>query len=124
MFQVINCLDLASSFESLPSCGTERDRYDSLYHHLSRLGRLLYPAPVLLDEINQTINGFGFGDIELYRRLTDIQIDFPRGATNIAEISVSHFARSVHDTAHDRDLDAFQMRGRGFDPSRGGLKIE
>ena len=56
--------------------------------------------------------------------LADVEIDLARRAADVAEIGVGHFAGAVHDAAHDGDLHALEMRGRGFDFRGRGLEIE
>jgi len=82
------------------------------------------PLPVLANEINETFDGFDFGDVELDRPFADIKIDLAGRAADIAEIGIGHFAGAVHDATHDRDLHAFQMGRAFFDPGGDGLEIE
>src|SRR5439155_15655433 len=51
-------------------------------------------------------------------------IDLAGRAADVAEIRVCHLAWTVHDAAHDRDLDAFEMLRAVFDARRDGLEIE
>ena len=76
------------------------------------------------DQIFETLDGFRFGDVEFHRRFADVEIHLARRAADVAEIGVGHFARAVHDAAHDGDLHAFEMRGGGFDSRGRGLQIE
>ena len=76
------------------------------------------------NQILQSIDGFRFGNIEFHRRLADVEIHLARRAADVAEIGVRHFARAVHDAAHDRDLHALEMQRGGFDRGGGGLQIE
>jgi hypothetical protein len=54
------------------------------------------------------------GDIEFHCRFADVEIHLARRAANIRKIGVGHFAGAVYDAAHDRNLDAFQVRCRRF----------
>jgi hypothetical protein len=56
------------------------------------------------DEINQSIDRFGFGDIELQRLLADVQIYFARSSAHITEVRVGHFTGAIHDATHYCDL--------------------
>src|SRR6478609_9632678 len=100
-------------------------RETALHRRRRRLrGRWLHPLAVLLDEVLQPLDGFVLRDVELHGLLADVEIDLPRGAADVAEIGVRHFAGAVHDAAHDRDLHAFEMHGGGFDARRRFLEIE
>ena len=79
---------------------------------------------MLANQILQTFYRFGFGNVELHRRLADVQIHLARRAADIPEIGVRHFARAIHDATHDRDLHAFEMRSCLFDSSSRCLEIE
>ena len=65
------------------------------------------PAAMLPDEVDQSIDGFDFRDIELHGLFADIKIDLTGGAPDIPEICICHFARAIYDTTHDRDFDPF-----------------
>ena len=76
------------------------------------------------NQILQSFNRFGLGNVELHRRLADVKIHFPGRAADVTEIRIGHFAGAVHDASHDRDLHSLQVDGRGFDPRGRGLQIE
>ena len=46
----------------------------------------LDPFVVLADQVNKTVRGFGFGDVEFHRCFADVKIDFVGRAANAAEI--------------------------------------
>ena len=56
--------------------------------------------------------------------LADVEIHLAGRTADIAEIRVSHLARSVDDTTHDGDLDALEMGGGRLDAGRRALKVE
>src|SRR5439155_15169123 len=101
-----------------PTAGS-RDDFES-----SRLLCGFGPFAMLPDEIFEAIDRFRFMNIEFYRRFSDIAIDLARRTANVTKIRVCHFAGAIHNTAHDRNLDAFQVRCRSFDFRRRGLQIE
>src|SRR6516165_9020730 len=84
----------------------------------------LNPFPVLANQVFESIDGFGFGNIKFHRGLADVEIHFSRRAADVAEIRVGHFAGTVHNATHDGDLYTFQMQGGRFDFRCGGLQIE
>ena len=65
-----------------------------------------------------------FGNVEFHRRLADVEVDLAGRAADVAEIGVGHFAGAVDDAAHDGDLHALEVVGRGLDAGGGGLEIE
>src|ERR1700689_1809449 len=79
---------------------------------------------MLFDEVNKPFPRLGFGDVELDRRLADVKIDLVRRAAHVAEIRVRHFARPVHDAAHDGNLHALEMLRARLYPRGDGLQIE
>ena len=82
------------------------------------------PAVVFFDEVDEAVDGFGFGDIEFHGGLADVEIDFAWGAADVAEVGVGHFAGAVDDAAHDGDADPFEVAGGGADFLGRGLEIE
>ena len=87
---------------------------------LPRIG----PLAVGFDELDETRVGFGGGDAFFDAGFADVEIDLSRGAADVAEVGVGHLARAVDDTAHDRDLDAFEMAGLRFDALGRALQIK
>ena len=85
---------------------------------------LFDPASVFADEVYEAIDGLGLGDVEFYGCLADIEVDLARGATDIAEVGVGHFAGAVYDAAHDGDFHAFEVAGGCFDSRGGCLEVE
>jgi hypothetical protein len=84
----------------------------------------LDPFAVFADEVDEAVDGFGFGDVEFDGLLPDVEIDLSRRATDVTEIGVGHFAGAIHDATHDRDLHAFEMLRAVFDAGGDGLEIE
>src|SRR6187455_1198540 len=82
------------------------------------------PLAVLFDQIHQALDGFRFGDVELYRSFTHVQVDLPWSPADITEVGIGHFPRTIDDTAHDGDLDPFQMLCSGFDPRGDRLEVK
>ena len=76
------------------------------------------------DQIFESIDRFGFGDVELHGRFAHIEIHFARRAADVTKIRVRHFARPVNDATHDRDLHPFEMRRRRFNFRGRRLQIE
>src|SRR5439155_26485857 len=92
------------------------------YRGLLRLW--LDPFVVFADEVHEAVDGFGFGDVEFDGFFADVEIDFSGRASDVAKISVGHFAGAIYDAAHDRNLHAFQMFGAVFDARGDRLQIE
>ena len=67
---------------------------------------------MLLDEVNQAVDGIVLGDIHLDALLALIQADASCRGTDVAVVGVGHFARSVDDTAHDTDFQVFEVGRR------------
>ena len=83
--------------------------YAALQNGLER-GCLLcgfYPLTVFADQIFESIDCFCFGDVEFHGRFADVKIHFARCAADVAKIRIGHFAGTVHDASHDRDLHPF-----------------
>ena len=79
---------------------------------------------MLADQIFESIDGFCFGNVEFHCGLADVEVHFAGRAADVAEVRIGHFAGTVHDASHDRDLYAFQVQGGCFDFRRRGLQIE
>ena len=73
----------------------------------SGLRRRFNPFAMLANQILQSVHCFGFGNIELNRSLSNIEVYLAGRATDVTKIGVRHFAGPVYDAAHDRDLYAF-----------------
>ena len=58
------------------------------------------------------------GMLNLIGGLADVEVDLAGRAADVAEVRVGHFARAVHDAAHDGDLHALEMLGARFDAAR------
>src|SRR5450432_2215566 len=94
-----------------------------LFCHNFRLLRF-NPLVVFLDEVHETLHGLGFGDVELDRRLADVEIDLVWRTSHVTKIRVRHFAGAVHDAAHDGNLHALEMLRARLDTRGDGLQIE
>src|SRR5205823_5605599 len=82
----------------------------------------LNPLPMFADQIDQAVNRFRLRNVEFDRRLAHVKVDLPRRSTDIPEIGISHFARSIHDAAHDRNLHTLEMLRPRLD--RCGYRLE
>ena len=79
---------------------------------------------MLVDEIDQTVNGFLFRDIEFHRLFAYVEVDLAWRAPYIAEIGIGHFTRAIHDASHHRDTDALQVAGSLANLLCGDLQVE
>ena len=79
---------------------------------------------MLANQIFESIDGFCFGNVEFHCGLADVEVHFAGRAADVAEIRIGHFARTVYDASHDRDLNAFQVQGGCFNFRCRGLQIE
>ena len=79
---------------------------------------------MFLDQIDEAVHRFGFGNIEFDRLFANVKIDLAGRTADITEIRIRHFAGSIHDATHDRDLHAFQVRRARLDPRRHRLQIK
>jgi hypothetical protein len=79
---------------------------------------------VFANQIDQALDGIGFGDVKLDRLLSHVKVDFPGSATHVTKIGIGHFTGAVYYTAHDSDFDAFQVLSTGFDFRGYGLEVE
>src|SRR5262245_29569210 len=84
----------------------------------------LNPLAVFANQIHETFHGFSFGNVEFDRRLTHVEVDLARRTAHVAEVCIGHFARAVHDAAHDGDFYALEMLRAGFDAGSDDLEIE
>ena len=78
---------------------------------------------VVVDELQQALHSLFLGDILLHALLTFIKGDLAPTCTHIAVVGIGHLARTIHDAAHDADLQAYQMAGSRLDTSNGLLQI-
>ena len=61
---------------------------------------------VLADQFEQLLYGLGLGDVLLNTFLGLVEGDLTSAGTDIAVVGIGHLARTVHNTAHDTDLQA------------------
>ena len=116
----------ASAFQvgdEFPNLPRHDRRYTFKTPATARDGRV-EPLAVFLDEVDEALDGFAFGDVEFHGGLADVEVDLAGRAADVAEIGVGHFAGAVDDAAHDGDLDALEVVGRFADFGGGGLQIE
>ena len=55
--------------------------------------------------------------------MPDVEVDLVRRSADVAEVGIAHLARTVDDAAHDGDLHALEVRGRGADAGGGLLNV-
>ena len=79
---------------------------------------------MLTNQINEPFDCVGLGDVEFDRRLADVEVDLAGRAAHVAEICVRHFARTVHDAAHNGDFHTLEMFRARLDASGDGLQVE
>ena len=65
-----------------------------------------------MNQVEQFVDGFGFGNVLFDALLAAVETDFSACRTYVAVVGVGHFARAVDDAAHDGNLQSFQV-GRG-----------
>ncbi|MFM1944159.1 MAG: hypothetical protein RI897_3141 [Verrucomicrobiota bacterium] len=82
------------------------------------------PFSVFADEVDQSIDSFCFGNIEFHWGFSDVEVDFPGGTSDVAEVGIGHFAGAIDDAAHDGDFDSFEVVGACFDVGGDGLEVE
>src|SRR6185295_11044751 len=73
----------------------------------------LEPLPMLFDQGDQTLVGFGSGDVVLDARLAHVEVDLAGRAADVTEVRIGHFPGAVHDAAHDGELDALEVARLG-----------
>src|SRR5262249_6170551 len=79
---------------------------------------------VLANKVHQAIDRLRLGNVELDRGFANVEINFAWCATDIAEIGICHFSRTIDDAAHDGDLHALEVVRSGFDASGDGLEVK
>ena len=75
------------------------------------------------DELDQLLNSLIFGNVFFYAFFLFIEADFSTTGTYIAIVGIRHFAGTIDNTAHNADLQTFQVRGSCFDTGDGRLQI-
>ena len=85
---------------------------------------LLDPTAIAADDVDEFVDRLGRRDIALDDVLAAVQGDAVRAGTNVAIVSIGHFAGTVHDAAHDADLDTLQVVCLGSDQRCGLLKVK
>src|SRR5690554_6614453 len=84
----------------------------------------LNPIPVILDQLNQMLNGLGLRYILLYQFFFTIQVDFPVLGTHVAVIGIGQLTGSVHDASHHPYFQVLQVREMLFYHGDGGLQVK
>jgi hypothetical protein len=79
---------------------------------------------MLLDQVDQTIERFVLGNVELHCSFTDVEVHLAGSSADIAEVGVSHLPGAIDDASHDGDPDSLKVRSGGLDAGRGLLEIE
>ena len=69
---------------------------------------------VLADQFEQLLYGLGLGDVLLNTFLGLVEGDLTSAGTDIAVVGIGHLARTVHNTAHDTDLQPIFKPTRSF----------
>ena len=67
------------------------------------------PVATFLDEVDEMLNGLSLRYALLDTFLSLVEIDLARRSTDIAIVRISHFARTIDDTAHDTDLEPLEV---------------
>lgn len=94
-------------------------------HRLTKIGGdRVDPFAVTADQVNQAVDGILFGDVEGNWRFADIEVNFVRGAADVAEVGIGHFAGAIDDAAHDGDAHSFEVAGGVADFAGGVLEVE
>ena len=79
------------------------------------------PFTVRLDEFDQLIKRVHCRHVIFDAFFADVEVDFGRCPTDVAEVGVRHFAWTVDDAAHDGDRHTFQVIGARADRLRDRL---
>ena len=67
------------------------------------------PVATFLDEVDEMLDGLSLRYTLLDTLLSLVEIDLARCSTYIAIVRISHFARTINDTAHDTDLEPLEV---------------
>ena len=83
---------------------------------------------MLANEILKTLDCFRLGDVKFHRLLPDVEVNFARSTTDVAEIGIRHFShilglgkgflRSVFKIAHGENLPVMGDITRAVLPTR------
>ena len=65
---------------------------------------------IFVYKIEQLVNGFCLGDVFLYALLAFVQGYLAACSSDVAVISVCHFAWAIDNTSHDTNLETFVSR--------------
>jgi len=80
-------------------------------------------SAVFLNQVQQALQRFFFGNVLFDAKLAFVEANPASACPHITVVGIGHFARTVYDTAHYGNLEAFQMRGAGFYFGQGALKM-
>ena len=67
------------------------------------------PVTTFLDEVDEMLDGLSLRYALLDTFLSLVEIDLARRSTYISVVRISHFARTIDDTAHDTDLEPLEV---------------
>ena len=85
--------------------------------------RCLLPVSVGLDELDELLHRFFFGNVLLDALLLLVETDFAAPGTYVAVVGIGHLARAVDDAAHDAYLQSLQVRRGSLDTGDGALQV-
>ena len=85
---------------------------------------LFVPVTMRFDKFNKFIYRFIFSDIALHTFFFLVKTHFSTTCTHISVIGVSHFARTIYNTAHDTNFKSFQVRCTRFYTCNYSLQVE
>lgn len=75
----------------------------------------VYPFVVFFDELDELFDCFCFWYVEFDGSFVDVEVDFVRCSSDVAEVCVCHFSWSVDDASHDGDANSFEVSCGGTD---------
>ena len=81
----------------------------------------LFPISVSLNQVNQSFDRLRLRNEFLHASLSLVKVHLALRRTDLTIVGIRHLTRTIHDAAHDTDLQAFQMGGLLLDPCDGGL---
>lgn len=67
------------------------------------------PVATFLDEVDEMLDGLSLWYALLDTFLSLVEIDLAWRSTYISVVRISHFARTIDDTAHDTNLESLEM---------------
>ena len=104
-------------------CRTRHKNMPQSEHAFASCPQCLLPVSVSLDELDELLHRFFFGNVLLDALLLLVETDFAAPGTHVAVVGIGHLARAVDDAAHDAYLQSFQVRRGCLDAGDGALKV-